>query len=74
MLPESSQYPVQVGLGLLLPDGAPEPERARDPRLASEMAARMGAGDSAVNLAATGLVLNAWIATGDPRYRAWIEQ
>jgi hypothetical protein len=38
------------------------------------MAARMGAGDTAVNLAAAGLVLNAWILTGDPRYRDWIEQ
>ena len=31
------------------------------------MTARMGTGDTAVNLAATGLVLNAWIATGDAR-------
>ena len=34
----------------------------------------MGAGDTAVNLAAAGLVLNAWILTGDPRYRDWIER
>jgi hypothetical protein len=61
-------------LDWLLPDGAPEPERARDPRLADEMAARMGAGDTAVNLAAAGLVLNAWLLTGDPRYRDWIGQ
>ena len=33
-----------------------------------------GRGRSAVNLAAAGLVLNAWILTGDPRYRGWIEQ
>ncbi len=38
------------------------------------MTARIGAGDTAVNLAAAGLVLNAWILTGDPRYRDWIEQ
>src|SRR4051794_41851643 len=38
------------------------------------MTARMGAGDTAVNLAAAGLVLNAWILTGDPRYRDWIAQ
>ena len=57
-----------------MPDGAPEPERAADPRLASQMTARMGAGDTAVNLAAAGLVLNAWILTGDPRYRDWIGQ
>ena len=61
-------------LDWLEPDGAPEPERAQDRRLAGEMTARMGAGDTAVNLAAAGLVLNAWILTGDPRYRDWIEQ
>jgi hypothetical protein len=61
-------------LDWLLPDGAPEPVRARDPRLAGEMTARMGAGDTAVNLAAAGLVLNAWIATAAPRYRDWIGQ
>ena len=37
------------------------------------MTARMGTGDTAVNLAAAGLVLNAWILTGDSRYRDWIE-
>lgn len=61
-------------LDWLVPDGAPEPERARDPRLAGEMTARMGTGDTAVNLAAAGLVLNAWILTGNQRYRDWIEQ
>src|SRR5919204_625978 len=61
-------------LDWLLPDGAPEPERARDPRLAGQMTARMGTGDTAVNLAAAGLVLNAWILTGEPRYRDWIGQ
>ena len=61
-------------LDWLAPDGASEPERARDRRLTGEMTARMGAGDTAVNLAAAGLVLNAWILTGDPRYRDWIER
>jgi hypothetical protein len=61
-------------LDWLWPDGAPEPERARDPRLASGMTECMGNGDTAVNLAATGLVLNAWILTGDPRYQQWIQQ
>ena len=61
-------------LDWLVPDGAPEPERALDPRLASEMTARLGVGDTAMNLAATGLVLNAWILTGRPRYRDWMEQ
>ena len=40
-----------------------------DPRLTGEMTARLAVGDTAVNLAATGLVLNAWILTGEPRYR-----
>mgnify|MGYP003624027083 FL=1 len=56
-------------LDWLVPDGAPGPERARDPRLTSQMTTRMGTGDTAVNLAATGLVLNAWILTGEQRYR-----
>ena len=54
------------------PDG-PEPARSRDPRLTAEMTARLGAGDTAINLAAAGLVLNAWILTGNARYRDWIE-
>lgn len=33
---------------------------------------RMGVGDTAVNLAAAGLVLNAWILSGEDRYRDWI--
>jgi hypothetical protein len=61
-------------LDWLVPEGAPDPERARDPRLTGEMTARMGTGDTAVNLAATGLVLNAWILTGNQRYRDWIEE
>ncbi len=61
-------------LDWLVPDGALEPERARVPRLAGEMTARMSTGDTAVNLAAAGLVLNAWILTGNQRYRDWIEQ
>jgi hypothetical protein len=61
-------------LDWLLPAGLPSLERRLDPRLGTEMTARMGAGDTAVNLAATGLVLNAWIATGDARYQDWIEQ
>ena len=66
--------PTAFPLDWLVPDGAPEPERARDPRLTGEMTARLGTGDTAMNLAATGLVLNAWILTGEPRYRDWIER
>ena len=47
---------------------------ARDPRLGAEMRRRTGVGDTAVNLAATGLVHNAWILTGDARYRDWIAE
>jgi hypothetical protein len=61
-------------LDWLLPPGTPVPERDQDPRLTTEMNARMGVGDTAVNLAAAGLVLNAWILTGEHRYRDWIEQ
>ena len=50
------------------------PERDQDPRLTTEMNARVGVGDTVVNLAAAGLVLNAWILTGEQRYREWIEQ
>ena len=61
-------------LDWLLPAGAPVPERDQDPRLTDEMTARMGVGDTAVNLAAAGLVMNAWMLTGDHRYQNWIEQ
>ncbi|GAA4628191.1 hypothetical protein GCM10023196_043550 [Actinoallomurus vinaceus] len=61
-------------LDWVLPPGTGEPERDRDPRLGEEMRRRMGAGDTAVNLAASGLVLNAWILSGEPRYRDWIAQ
>ncbi|MFF5359828.1 hypothetical protein ACFY4I_10585 [Streptomyces scabiei] len=43
-----------------------------DPRLGAQMRDRMGVGDTAVNLAAAGLVLNAWILSGEDRYRDWI--
>jgi hypothetical protein len=61
-------------LDWLLPDGAPEPPRFSDPRLTGPMTSLIGVGDTAINLAAAGLVLNAWMLTGDPRYRDWIEQ
>jgi hypothetical protein len=62
-------------LDWMLPPGAgntAEPERDRDPRLGEEMRRRMGTGDTAVNLAAAGLVLNALILSGQSRYRDWI--
>jgi len=45
-----------------------------DARLGEEMRARMGVGDTAVNLAATGLVQNALLLSGEPRYRDWIAE
>jgi hypothetical protein len=61
-------------LDWLVPVDAPVPERDQDPRLTDEMTARLGVGDTAVNLAAAGLVMNAWMLTGDDRYQNWIEQ
>ncbi|GAB7186675.1 hypothetical protein ATKI12_6506 [Kitasatospora sp. Ki12] len=43
-----------------------------DPRLGAQMRERIGVGDTAVNLAVAGLVLNAWILSGEQRYRDWI--
>jgi hypothetical protein len=45
-----------------------------DSRLGDQMRLRMGVGDTAVNLAATGLVLNAWLLSGERRYRDWITE
>jgi hypothetical protein len=61
-------------LGWLLPAGAEQPPLDADPRLGAEMRRRMGSGDTAVNLAATGLVLNAWILSGEQRYADWIAE
>ncbi|WP_033220481.1 hypothetical protein [Kitasatospora phosalacinea] len=51
--------------------GGPFPLTA-DPRLGRPMRDRIGVGDTAVNLAAAGLVFNAWILSGEERYRDWI--
>ncbi|MFL6078149.1 MAG: hypothetical protein ACJ73S_32710 [Mycobacteriales bacterium] len=59
-------------LDWVLPPGGGTPEPGRDPRLGEQMRRRMGAGDTAVNLAASGLVLNALIVSGEQRYRDWI--
>ncbi|WP_031073252.1 hypothetical protein [Streptomyces sp. NRRL WC-3742] len=56
-----------------LPDAAEGPyPLSADPRLGEQMRERMGVGDTAVNLAAAGLVLNAWVLSGEQRYRDWI--
>jgi hypothetical protein len=56
----------------VLPPDAAEPPPGHDPRLGEEMRRRMGVGDTAVNLAASGLVLNALILSGERRYADWI--
>ena len=56
------------------PPGAAEPARDADPRLGEEMRRRMGVGDTAVNLAASGLVLNALLLSGDSHYRDWLAE
>jgi hypothetical protein len=61
-------------LDWLLPPGGPAPDLTDDPRLGAAMREQMGAGDTAVNLAAAGLVLNALILSGDERYRHWIAE
>jgi len=60
-------------LDWLLPPDA-DPPREHDPRLSDQMRQRMGTGDTAVNLAASGLVLNAALLSGQQRYRDWIAE
>jgi len=45
-----------------------------DERLGAEMRRRMGVGDTAVNLAVCGLVLNALLVSGEHRYADWIAE
>jgi hypothetical protein len=72
-LPQEEQA-YGLPLDWLGPAGAPVPDLARDPRLGKEMRERIGVGDTAVNLAAAGLVLNALILSGEERYRTWITE
>lgn len=48
----------------------------RDPdkaiRMGTAMQARMGRGDVVGNLAVTSLITNAWLLTGEEKYRAWV--
>jgi hypothetical protein len=50
-------------------DDLRDPEKAR--RMGEVMAARLGRGDVAANLAVTSLMTNAYCLTGDEKYRAW---
>lgn len=45
-----------------------------DPRLGEQLRRRLGVGDTAVNLAASGLVLNALLLSGAARYRDWLAE
>jgi hypothetical protein len=70
-LPEEAEcygYP----LDWLVPDGAPVPPLDEDPRLGPEMRRRLGRGDVVGNLAIGGLVLNAFLVSGEPRYADWL--
>jgi hypothetical protein len=58
----------------LLPPDAGEPPRERDPRLGEQLRRRTGTGDTAVNLAASGLVFNALLVSGEQRYRDWLAE
>jgi hypothetical protein len=51
-------------------DNLKDTELAR--RMGTVMQERMGRGDIAANLAATGLLANAFLLTGDDRYRRWV--
>jgi len=42
--------------------------------MGAAMQSRLGVGDVAVSLAATSLVANAWLYTGDDEFAAWIEE
>jgi hypothetical protein len=46
-------------------------DQANADRMGAEMARRLGAGDVAVNLAATTLATNAWLYGHDDRFRDW---
>lgn len=67
---EAEQY--GYPLSWLLPDDSTTPPLDEDPRLGHEMQARMGRGDVVGNLAISGLVLNAYLVTGEQRYADWI--
>ena len=67
---EAEQY--GYPLDWLIPDGAPRPPLAEDPRLGPQMQDRLGRGDVVGNLAIGGLVLNAFLVSGEARYADWL--
>jgi hypothetical protein len=68
---EAAQY--GYPLDWLAPNGDQSvPEDGGDPRLGAEMQRRLGRGDVAGNLGVGGLVLNAFLVSGEPRYADWL--
>jgi hypothetical protein len=67
---EAAQY--GFPLDWLVAEGEPLPALADDPRLGEQMQHRTGRGDTVGNLSIAGLVLNAYLATHDPRYASWL--
>lgn len=59
-------------LDWLIADGNPVPPLDEDPRLGAEMQVRLGRGDVIGNMAIGGLVLNALLVSGEPRYADWL--
>ena len=52
-------------------DDLQDPQKAR--RMGEVMQQRMGRGDVATNLIVTSLVANAYLMTGEDKYRHWVE-
>jgi len=73
-------YPYMAPYGLPYEDveGVTSYEDLRDPMLAQRMGemmqARMGKGDAATNLIVTSLIANAYLMTGDEKYRQWLTE
>ncbi|MBW4438963.1 MAG: hypothetical protein KME04_17630 [Pleurocapsa minor GSE-CHR-MK-17-07R] len=73
-------YPYMAPYGLPYEDveGVSDYEDLKDPVLARRMGEvmqhRMGRGDVATNLIVTSLVTNAYLMTGDEKYRAWVTE
>ena len=67
---EAAQY--GYPLDWLVPAGEPVPGLADDPRLGEQMQQRLGRGDAVGNLSISGLVLNAYLVSGDEKYADWI--
>ena len=56
--------------GVEITEDLKDQDKAR--AMGAAMARRMGRGDAVANLAVVSLVTNAWLLTGEDRYRAWV--